>query len=196
MPAFRFGVAAALRSARRTSLSRSVPDAAVSCIWHGTMFSSIVPVDYYAGNFRQNDTSRPCLQMNVAVGNCMGTPYSLVPQAAEDLFHWIGREIDSLRHRWDGLPPERRVAMAACLLGTFAGHFIKVHPFINGNGRTSRLLLAWGMMYFGFRPPLRVNIRPPGSTYSEIMAKAMEGNYLPLQQFLLQCMACDCGLTR
>lgn len=153
--------------------------------WHRTMFAPSVPMDYYAGNFRQLDHRRPCLGVDVKVGSCYGTPPMFVPQATEMLFRWLGREIVALRALWNGVLGEEQSKRAAILLGEFASRFIKIHPFVNGNGRTSKLLLAWGMMYFGFRPPFTVHIRPEGRSYAWVMQQAMNGNPAPLQLFLL-----------
>jgi Fic family protein len=32
------------------------------------------------------------------------------------------------------------------------GEFVKIHPFIDGNGRTSRLLLNFELMKYGYTP--------------------------------------------
>ena len=108
-----------------------------------------------------------------------------VPQATEMLFRWLDREIVALRTRWNGMPGEEQSTRAAILLGEFAARFIRIHPFVNGNGRTSRLLLAWGMMYFGFKLPFTVHTRPKGTSYASVMQQAMNGNAAPLQLLLL-----------
>ena len=44
----------------------------------------------------------------------------------------------------------------ACLLH---GEFVKIHPFIDGNGRTARLLLNFELMKFGYTPIIIEKIR-------------------------------------
>jgi len=113
-------------------------------------------------------------------------PADDVGREVEWLFAWLHREAERLRHDWPSLPADQRPIRLAILLGHFAAFFIRIHPFLNGNGRLSRLLIAWGMMRFGFRMPMTVHIRPPGRKYSSIMAAAMDGDPRPLQYFLLE----------
>ena len=44
----------------------------------------------------------------------------------------------------------------ACLLH---GEFVKIHPFIDGNGRTARLLLNFELMKYGYTPIIITKIR-------------------------------------
>lgn len=39
---------------------------------HGDLFRKFVPLDYFAGNYRQNDSRRICLGINVNVGGITG----------------------------------------------------------------------------------------------------------------------------
>lgn len=53
--------------------------------------------------------------------------------------------MNSYHNEWYKFHPIVR----ACLLH---GEFVKVHPFINGNGRTARLLLNFELMKYGYPP--------------------------------------------
>jgi Fic family protein len=53
--------------------------------------------------------------------------------------------MNSYHNHWINLHP----IVKACLLH---GEFVKVHPFIDGNGRTARLLLNFELMKFGYPP--------------------------------------------
>lgn len=46
---------------------------------------------------------------------------------------------------WEGLHPVVRATL-------LHGEFVKIHPFIDGNGRTSRLLLNFELIKHGYTP--------------------------------------------
>lgn len=56
--------------------------------------------------------------------------------------------------QWSKLHPVHRAAL-------LHGEFVKVHPFIDGNGRTARLLLNFELMKFGYPPTvIKAEMRP------------------------------------
>lgn len=153
--------------------------------WHNGLFSSDVPLDYYAGNFRQNDSSRICLGVNVAVGDLPGSHYEDVRRhmvALEENLQQLYVHADLCTEL------EKKVKIVAKLVGQTVGAFIKIHPFVNGNGRTSRVL--WGALLsrFGVSPQAGI-VRRPGPPYDQIMESAMEGDYIPLVLAVLRGIA-------
>ncbi|MDA1050309.1 MAG: FAD-dependent oxidoreductase [Planctomycetota bacterium] len=62
---------------------------------------------------------------------------------------------------------------------------IQIHPFLNGNGRASRILWAWGLVRFGVPIQGRIHLRPD-PPYNDVMREAMRGNYGPLALQILQ----------
>ena len=55
--------------------------------WHELMFTGLVPLVYYAGNYRQADPLRICLGVDVAVGPHPGVHFREVPRAMVGLLH-------------------------------------------------------------------------------------------------------------
>ena len=53
--------------------------------------------------------------------------------------------IEQYNVKWLGLHPIERAAL-------LHGEFVKIHPFVDGNGRTARLLLNFELMKSGFPP--------------------------------------------
>lgn len=53
--------------------------------------------------------------------------------------------IESYQGDWQTLHPAERAALLHC-------EFVKIHPFIDGNGRTARLLQNFELMKYGFPP--------------------------------------------
>jgi Fic family protein len=76
-----------------------------------------------------------------------------------------------------GLHPVERAALA---------HFrlVDIHPFVDGNGRTARLLMNLVLMREGYPPAIiRVEDRP---TYYDALDAAHAGNTEPFVQFIAQ----------
>ena len=156
-----------------------IPDAQVLRDWHQAAFASLVPVHYYAGNFRQWDPSRPCLAENVHVGGVDASDYGVVDAQVRNLERWIATEVSALELRWDFISPATRLQRVARIVGTAVGRLIQIHPFLNGNGRSSRLLWNALLARLGFPRQMAVLFHPPMPQYDEVMAYAMRGNFAP-----------------
>src|SRR5208283_1002833 len=65
------------------------------------------------------------------------------------------------------------------------GNFIQIHPFLNGNGRVSRLLASFLLLRFGM-PPMQEYPRPPDDAYESVNAAAMVGDFGPLIEYILK----------
>lgn len=167
-------------SARRKIITSDDPRA-----WHREMFRTFVPLGYYAGNYRQHDVSRPCLGQDVIVGQNPGMPFPLVVQEIRRLFEQFGIALRKTEILWPTLSPPERAKRFAILMANLIGGFIKIHPFLNGNGRLSRFLWAWGLIRFGV--PIQCRIAPrPDPPYGQLMEESMQGNYGRLALFILQ----------
>ncbi len=87
--------------------------------------------DEYAGKYRNS---------NVIISGA-----SHVPPKHEQLYTLMEKLIYDFNHSWNKYHP---VVQAALI----HGEFVKIHPFIDGNGRTARLLLNFVLMKNGFTP--------------------------------------------
>jgi len=170
-----------------SEVSASVPRSRSFRNWHQKLFHAFVPLPCYAGKFRGWQGYR-CLQTNVHVGPAAGLAYQDVPQEMVNYFDQLAAEIRLLEVKWSGMSQIDRVTTVARIVGTAVGHFIRVHPFLNGNGRTSRVLWAALLHRFGLPPHVRLVPRP-AEPYSSIMAAAMTGNYAPVQFYVLRALA-------
>lgn len=149
--------------------------------WHREIFFPVAPSGhkYYAGSFRQVDPKRPCLANDVFVPDAQGkrhcgAPHSEVLQRMNELCLWIRTQMGTLSSAGDQYLP-----IAVDTISCSVGSFIRIHPFLDGNGRTSRLL--WGAILgaLGLPPQFAAVIRPP-PPYPEIMRAAMAGDDGPL----------------
>jgi hypothetical protein len=55
---------------------------------------------------------------------------------------------------------------------------------MNGNGRVSRLVWAWGVFRYGLPVQCRISPRP-GHPYGHLMSEAMRGRFGPLALHIL-----------
>jgi fido (protein-threonine AMPylation protein) len=155
--------------------------------WHRSSFQGLAPLDYYAGGLRQVDPRRPCLAQNVGVQPYMGSHFHHVLLDTEQLCEFIVRELSTLEVQWSGLADADRIRGIATIVGVAIGRFIHIHPFMNGNGRMSRVL--WTVLLARLQLPRHLSIvkRPP-PPYDQVMAEAMQGNYGPAVALVLQAL--------
>ena len=85
-------------------------------------------------------------------------------------------ELDALDN--DGL---RAVAEAAAWADC---EWVRVHPFANGNGRTSRLIGNSVLIRYGLLPVFRLRPRPGGG-YEDATAAALSGDHLPMTAYVI-----------
>lgn len=162
--------------------------------WHGRIFRLVVPVSYYAGNYRCEDASKPCLAVDVGVGvpPNPGAPYrdviDLMREYSEEL---RDRTIKTSKYIDRGSVSQIEQTGAVVQLVAFAvGRLIQIHPFINGTGRMSRLLANYLLYRFDYHllHPHPYN-RPVGQEYAQAAADCMRGNFNRMFQFILISLA-------
>lgn len=65
------------------------------------------------------------------------------------------------------------------------GEFVKIHPFVDGNGRTSRLLLNFELMKHGF-PPIIIKNENRASYYDVLDVAHTTMDYAPFVKFVAE----------
>lgn len=63
--------------------------------------------------------------------------------------------------------------------------FVYIHPFIDGNGRTARLIMNWILMQAGF-PPVIIKVEER-LDYYETLKMANEGDLRPFIRLIARC---------
>ncbi|WP_096155693.1 Fic family protein [Bacillus sp. FJAT-45066] len=110
--------------------------------------------DEYAGVYRDQ-------QVFISGANHIPPTPILIKEEMEELMEWYGLEKTKIMH------PVTRGAM-------LHAEFVGIHPFIDGNGRTSRLLLNLELMKNGF-PPIVIKVQNR-LAYYEALDKAHTQN--------------------
>lgn len=93
-----------------------------------------------------------------------------VPLKMRELTHWLKANRENLNI----------VGLAALL----HHRLVHIHPFFDGNGRTSRLLMNLLLMQNGF--PLTIILKNDRKKYYRVLAQADQNNFKPLTLFVAQ----------
>jgi len=117
----------------------------------------------WAGRYRNS---------NVLIAGADHTPpeAALVPQLMHELIDWLLQNREELH----------AVELAALL----HHRLVNIHPFFDGNGRTSRLVMNVVLMQAGF--PLTVVLKNDRSRYYRALQKADKGDSAPFVRFIAQ----------
>ena len=134
--------------------------------WHGLLFEGRVALPYYAGAIRQDDPSRPCLGRNVGALGRGGVLFQDVPDRLTKLCTATNRRILGANL----VPEEKRALAVVSVLSKTAVAFLRIHPFLDGNSRMTRLLLCVLLQRFGL--PLVLPVLPPLDVDFSVLKRA------------------------
>ncbi len=117
----------------------------------------------WAGRYRNS---------NVIIGGATHTPPEAfeVPQLMQELISWVNNDGRNLH------PVE--------LAAVFHHRFVHIHPFFDGNGRTTRLAMNVFLLRAGF--PLVVILKNDRGRYYRLLGEADRGNLVPFGRFIAQ----------
>jgi fido (protein-threonine AMPylation protein) len=158
--------------------------------WHLTIFKGAVPLQYYAGNFRCEDPSRPCLAAIAFIGLHQGVDYRLVPSemnSYSSALHSYITQTDSLMATQPSFA--NKVSSSLKLAAWGVGRFVQIHPFLNGNGRVSRLLANYFFVRYGLGLVHFESLPRPGGDYAAAMERCMVGDFAPLYRYFVLLLA-------
>lgn len=151
--------------------------------WHVQMYDGIpVPTEVYLGRFR-GDSGHPWLidAENGIIGGRRGVRSYMVFGAVEGLFERAQADIIALV--LDESVSVKRDMEALRIAAYLHGEWVRIHPFVNGNGRTARLLVLWVLARFGIAPLLPVRPRP-ANPYGSVADASMAGDHEPFELYL------------
>ena len=104
-----------------------------------------------------------------------GTDY--IPPDALEVPHKMKKLIDWIKYNKSNL---HIIELAALL----HHRLVYIHPFFDGNGRTSRIIMNLFLMQYGF--PLVIILKNDRKKYYNVLSQADNDNYKPLVQFIAQ----------
>ena len=98
------------------------------------------------GNFDSSKGELRRCNVSAGIGGRSYMAFQKVPQATADFCQWLN----------DALVSVDRNDMAACYRLSFEAHFrlVTIHPWVDGNGRTARLLMNIIQRQFGLIPSI------------------------------------------
>jgi len=108
---------------------------------------------------------------NVLIGGASHRPPDHV--AVQELME---RFVETVENEWSSIHPVERAAKVHA-------EFVKIHPFIDGNGRTSRLLMNFELMKAGF-PPAVIKATNRASYYDTLDLAHTTGDHEPFIQLV------------
>ncbi|KAJ8918724.1 hypothetical protein NQ315_015044 [Exocentrus adspersus] len=108
----------------------------------------------------------------VFVGSHMPPPPEQIPDLMEGYVEWLNSEEAQSMH------PVRYAALAHYKL-------VDIHPFVDGNGRTSRLIMNLILLKAGY-PPIMV-LKEQREKYYDALKTANMGDVRPFVRFIAQC---------
>lgn len=115
-------------------------------------------------------------QVNVLISGAEHKPVDAlhVPEQMTALIDWYSTKAT-------GLHPVERAARVH-------GEFVKIHPFVDGNGRTARLLMNLELMKAGF-PAAVLPVESRLAYYEALDTAHCQGDYAPFVELLCQVVA-------
>lgn len=92
-------------------------------------------------------------------------------------------DIPALMSDWTGWLQEQENVMPSVALAAVAHHrLVAIHPFIDGNGRTARLMMNLVLLRAGYPPAIIARINR--QQYYQVLAQADGGHTIPLVNFV------------
>jgi Fic/DOC family len=126
--------------------------------------------------------------IEVQVGRHGGVPSWKVADACAGFFDATNALLRALDGRWpkrqlNDLDPDAVLAVAEAVAWMHA-KLVRIHPFVNGNGRVSRLVGNSVLVRYGLPPVFRLRPRP-GGTYAKAAAAAMSDDHSLMTEYVV-----------
>lgn len=146
---------------------------------HALIMKNILPNTHYAGNHAGSYRDQ-----NVIISGASTIPphHILVAQEMEDLIEWYqltNKQTQGLS-AYPNHPITNHPILRAAKLHTL---FVKIHPFIDGNGRTGRLLMNLDLMQAGFVPAI-IRAESRLEYYDALDIACSQGDFNPISMMI------------
>jgi fido (protein-threonine AMPylation protein) len=156
--------------------------------WHRAIFDGVeLPVAYYAGGVRDLDPDEPELvDHEVMWGGRPATAAAEVWNQLHDFERAAAEGIATIDAAIPlGTQPPDAAALDSvlALAGALHNEWVRIHPHVNGNGRTARCWANWLLIRYGLPPVVRLRPRPEGALYARAVALARQRAHGPMQRY-------------
>ena len=186
-PQLRRNLASVARAISDSADRRDKPSLDLAREWHRqTMNDLLVPDTAYVGRFR----GEPGAQVDVIIGAAEGVAYQSVRAQLDDFERRMQAVVDALDRDYpaDAELDTDAVAAVAELAGWAHAEWVRIHPFVNGNGRTARMWANFLLQRFGLPPVMRLRPRPRDD-YAAGGARAMAGDWASTVTLILRMLS-------
>lgn len=178
-------VAALLAELADGADQRVLPDAVELRRWHTRLYQGLrAPVAGYVGHFRGDPEVPELVDFDVGIGDLLpdGLPEKVglwaevVDGAVTRLLDLLHATVADLDARLPvGVRPEAAEDLVAVieLAARAHGEWVRIHPYVNGNGRTARLWVAFVCLRYGLPVVVAVRPRPDDDAYARASQRSM-----------------------
>ena len=150
--------------------------------WHRVMMQGLDAEDpTYVGRFR-GTPGFPALAEHVEIAGILGTPHADVDAEALAFEARVQAVVATLNAMYPSpatLDDDGREAVIE-LAAHAHGEWVRIHSFINGNGRAARIWANLIMQRYGMLPVLATRPRPAERAYADAASACMNGDFAPL----------------
>lgn len=178
-PRLRQNLIEVLRDVRDRAARREVPTIEDARRWQrDTMAGLIAPNRKHVGRFR----GEPGLETTrVWIGSHEGVAPERIASELAAFERTLQRVVAALDARYavGGALDTDGLAAVVDLCAWAHAEWVRIHPFVNGNGRTARIWANALLMRYGLPPVIRLRPRPD-SGYGDAAAAAMTGDWRPI----------------
>jgi len=178
-PELRENLRVVLKGIRDAALKRQKPSLKMIRGWHReTMKGLNVPNSACVGKFR-GQAGLESIEVNI--GSHTGTPSDEVAVETNQFISRLGMIVERLDNAiapGEDLTADHFNAVLEAIAWAHS-EWVRIHPFVNGNGRTARLLANALAMRYGLPPFVRLRPRP-NYGYGKAAKASMRGDHRPL----------------
>lgn len=178
-----------LRSSKIDSLSSVADSRAI----HQRLFWQLTPTDcdYYAGHYRGEDFR--CLkyiQVFIQSDPRVGFTPDNVLSSIDSLAKSVDKTVDQLDKIMaspdDKMALRDKIVKIVTVACRFFEIFLRIHPYVNGNGHIARFCLCSLLGRYGFWPTTwSIDPRPQIPNYTQLIVEYRNGNTAPLENYIM-----------
>ncbi len=144
--------------------------------WHTAIMAGLNMEDPgWAGCYRGQGAAE---QIEVGIGGRHGVAQDKVGAELERFEDRLARAVAALDDAigGDGADTADQIGAVIDLCAWAHGEWVRIHPFVNGSGRTARLWVNYLAMRYGLPPFARLRPRPDGG-YGAAAGASMTGDW-------------------